>query len=176
MCNLLPLYTCLYFLLLFPCNYLSSLQLQTSNTPFSRISPANTPILPKNPRQLGEILQKTPPPFFIPKSSKILLFIPQTSENPIFPLKTSQTPIFSNFWYFFIKNPGFYRHLTPAALIPYFSLISPIFQKSSNSRLFPTFSQFHDQNPTKTPFFHGNPHFFHRKALKTSIFQQPSTF
>ena len=45
-------------------------------------------------------------------------------------------------------------------MIPYFSLFFPIFRKSSNSRLFPTFPQFLDQNPTKTPFFNKNLDFY----------------
>ena len=39
---------------------------------FPRIFPPNPPILPKNPRQLGQILQKTP------------LFYPKIIKNPTF--------------------------------------------------------------------------------------------
>ena len=64
--------------------------------------------------------------------------------------------------------------MTPAALIPYFSLFSPIFRKSSNSRLFPTFSPFHDQNPTKTPFSEKTPIFPQKPYIfqKTPIFKK----
>ena len=51
----------------------------------------------------------------------------------------------------------------PAALIPYFFLFSPIFRKSSNSRLFPTFSQFLDRKPPKTSCFPPNSSHFYRK-------------
>ena len=60
--------------------------------PFSRISPANTPILPKNPRQLGEILQKTP--LFYPKIIKNPTFYPPNLRKPHFSLKNLLNPHF----------------------------------------------------------------------------------
>ena len=155
----------LIFIHFFTLDLLSSLQLQTLNTPLFPHFPSNPPIFPKNHHQLGEILQK--PPLFYPKIIKNPTFYPSKPRKPTFSLKKPlKPPIFSNFPSFFIRNSGFYRHLTPAALIPYLSLFFPIFQKSSNSRLFPTFSRFLDQNLTKTPFFHQNPYF----STKTPIF------
>ena len=121
--------------------------------PYSRISLSNLPILPENPTQLREILQN--PPIFYPKTLQHPIFYPPKPRKPHFSLKKPhKSPIFSDFSYFFIKNPRFYRHLTPAALLPYFSLFSSIFRKSSNSRLFSCFSRFLDQKPMKTLFFH----------------------
>ena len=138
-----------------------------SKSPFSRISPSTTPILLKNPTQLREILQTTP--FLYPQLSENPTFPPLAPRKPHFSLKKPpKTPLFSDFSYFFIKNSGFQGHFTPAALIPYFSLFFPIFRKSSNSRLFPTFPRFIDQKPMKTPFFNKTHHF----STKTSIFNQ----
>ena len=66
--------------------------------PFSRISPVNTPILLKNPPQLGEILQNTPLPppkilqnsAFPPPQPPKTLFLPQ---KPAFSYKNSKFPL-----------------------------------------------------------------------------------
>ena len=112
-----------------------------------------TPLFPHFPITSPYFTQKPPP--IMGHHSKTPHFYPPKPPKPPFSLKKPpKPPIFSDFPYFFIKNSGFYRHLTPAALIPYFSLFSLIFSKSSNSRLFPTFPQFLDQKPTKTLLFH----------------------
>ena len=134
------LFIFIYFsFFLFP--YLSSLQLQTLHTLFPHF-PVKPPYFTRKPHAIKGNPSKSPH------------FLPLNSRKPHFSLKKPpKPPIFSDFPYFFIQNSGFSSHLTPAALIPYFSLFFPIFRKSSNSRLFPTFPRFLDQKPTKPPIF-----------------------
>ena len=132
---LFSLHPFLYFLyvlyLLISLNLLSSLQLQTFPTPFPAF-PRQTPLFIQKPSPIKVNPSKYP--LFSPKIIKNPTFYPPKPPKLTFSLKKpSNPPIFSDFPYFFIQNSGFSSHLTPAALIPYFSLFFPIFRKSSKS-------------------------------------------
>ena len=95
--------------------------------PFSRISPLNPPILPKDPRQLGEILQNTP--LFIPQNPRNPTFYPLNPPKLTFSLKTLQTPYFFRFSILFHQK---------------FEILCPFYAGRFTPLLFPIFPDFQE--------------------------------